>query len=219
MKPSTVALLLVCVLCAGCSQLASPVNEPTTPTIEPEDATAPPQTSETRTQSATRTQAVTTTATQTATLTATPTTTATPTATPTRTPIRPPTATATPIRTTAPIRTASPTPESASLTIVAIDAPDETVTFRNTGGRPLDLGGYVVDFDDGQRYTFPRYVLAPGETVTLHTGRGDSAGSEFYAGFFFPVLNAQGDTLLVENPSGEIILARRVPATPRDSTT
>ena len=83
---------------------------------------------------------------------------------------------------------------------------------RNAGGRPLDLDGYAVDFDDGQQYTFSRYVLNPGETVTLYTGRGDDAGAERYAGFFYPVINDAGDTVLVEDPSGRIVVARQASA-------
>ncbi|HET7324750.1 MAG TPA: lamin tail domain-containing protein [Halococcus sp.] len=226
MKPSTTALLFACIVLAGCSQLASPVHEQTTPTPEPESTMVPPQpTSETRTpttaetgiQTATATPI--STATQTATATATPTVTAMLTVTEIsmRTPERPPTATATPIptpttmRTVAPTQTVSPTPEAARLTIEEIDAENETIEFRNTGEMPLNLDGYVVDFDGyGQQYTFPAYTLSPNETVTLHTGRGDSAGAELYAGFFYPVINDDGDTILVENPRGKIVLARRV---------
>ncbi|EMA45058.1 nuclease [Halococcus saccharolyticus DSM 5350] len=83
---------------------------------------------------------------------------------------------------------------------------------RNAGNQSLDLDGYVVDFDDGQQHTFSRLVLDGGETVTLHTGRGNNAGSERYAGFFYPVINDASDTVLVETPGGRIVDARQVSA-------
>ena len=211
MKPSTTTLVLVVViLCSGCAQLASPVDDRTTTAPEPTAQTPTPTATSTET-AVTRPTTERRTPTATATPIATATTTTTPTATPTLTPARPPTATTTPIRT---VTTKSTTraPEPANLTIGRVDASNETVEFHNTGGRSLDLKGYVVDFDDGQRYTFPRYVLAAGETLTLHTGRGDGAGAELYAGFFYPVINDNRETVLVENPDGNIVLVVRVPS-------
>ena len=224
-----VVAVLVCGVLAGCSQLASPVGETslTATTDSREPATASPtdtlQTTEaTPTATATVTATATPTATTTVTATATPTVTTTatsmPTATPTPTPT--PTATATPSPTVtstassspSPTASRSPTPQSAPLTVARLDAESEVVVLRNTGDRPLDLDGYVVDFDDGQRHTFSRHVLDPGETVTLHTGRGDDAGGERYAGFFYPVINDAGDTVLVETPDGRIVEARQVSA-------
>ncbi|WP_049902867.1 lamin tail domain-containing protein [Halococcus agarilyticus] len=197
-----IVVVLVCGVLAGCSQLASPVGEATPPTTDSQDRATVSlvETSQPTepTPTATATEAPTPTATSTTTATATPTPTAT--ATPT------PTATATPLP------TPTPTPEPATLTIVRLDAEREIVVLRNVGGRPLDLDGYAVDFDDGQRYTFSRYVLEPGDTLTLHTGRGDDAGTERYAGFFSPVIDSSGDTVLVEDPNGRIVAARQASA-------
>lgn len=217
MKPSAAALVLVVVLSAGCAQLASPVNDPTT--TAPESPATPTATGTTAPQTATpETATVTPTATAAAapTTTAPRTATATATATPTvtRTPARPPTASPTPVRTATATSTRASIP--ANLTLGPIDAEGETVVLRNAGGRPLDLKGYVVDFDDGQRYSLPGYALGPGEAVTIHTGRGDSAGSELYAGFFYPVINDNRETVLVENPQGRIVLVGQVP--PRNAS-
>jgi competence protein ComEC len=231
-----VVVVLVCGALAGCSQLASPVGEttPAATTDSREPVTASPigtrqstQATPTATATASATTAATptrttTTPTPTATVTATatPMPTATPTPTPTPTPARPPTTTPTPSPTAtstassspSPTASRSPTPRSAPLTVARLDAESEVVVLRNTGDRPLDLDGYVVDFDDGQRHTFSRHVLEPGGTVTLHTGRGDDAGGERYAGFFYPVINDAGDTVLVETPDGRIVDARQVSA-------
>lgn len=81
---------------------------------------------------------------------------------------------------------------------------------RNTGSRPIGLANYLVDFDGpGQRYTLPPYALGPGETVRIYTGRGDSQGSVLYAEFFYPVLDNDGDRVIVENPRGTVVAGRR----------
>ena len=188
---AVVVVLVACVMLTGCSQLAAPVEEASSPaTTEP---TAPDTASAVGTPQPIETTAI-----------PTPTATSTPTAAPTPTPTPTPAPTPTP--------TATPTPEPAELSVARLDAEDEVVVLRNAGGRPLDLDGYAVDFDDGQQYTFSRYVLNPGETVTLYTGRGDDAGAERYAGFFYPIINDAGDTVLVEDPSGRIVVARQTSA-------
>ena len=188
---AVVVVLVACVMLTGCSQLAAPVEEASSPaTTEP---TAPDTASTVGTPQPIETTAI-----------PTPTPTPIPTATPTPTPTPTPAPTPTP--------TATPTPEPAELSVARLDAEDEVVVLRNAGGRPLDLDGYAVDFDDGQQYTFSRYVLNPGETVTLYTGRGDDAGAERYAGFFYPIINDAGDTVLVEDPSGRIVVARQTSA-------
>ena len=188
---AVVVVLVACVTLTGCSQLAAPVEEASSPaTTEP---TAPDTASAVGTPQPIETTAI-----------PTPTATSTPTAAPTPTPTPTPAPTPTP--------TATPTPEPAELSVARLDAEDEVVVLRNAGGRPLDLDGYAVDFDDGQQYTFSRYVLNPGETVTLYTGRGDDAGAERYAGFFYPVINDAGDTVLVEDPSGRIVVAHQASA-------
>ena len=182
---AVVVVLVACVTLTGCSQLAAPVEEASSPT------TTEPTASDTASAVGTP-QPIETTAIPTPTAASTPTPTPTPAPTPTP--------------------TATPTPEPAELSVARLDAEDEVVVLRNAGGRPLDLDGYAVDFDDGQQYTFSRYVLNPGETVTLYTGRGDDAGAERYAGFFYPVINDAGDTVLVEDPSGRIVVARQASA-------
>jgi competence protein ComEC len=188
---AVVVVLVACVMLTGCSQLAAPVEEASSPTTT--EPTAPDTASAVGTPQPIETTAI-----------PTPTATSTPTAAPTPTPTPTPAPTPTP--------TATPTPEPAELSVARLDAEDEVVVLRNAGGRPLDLDGYAVDFDDGQQYTFSRYVLNPGETVTLYTGRGDDAGAERYAGFFYPVINDAGDTVLVEDPSGRIVVARQASA-------
>ena len=90
-------------------------------------------------------------------------------------------------------------PESANLD-------DEYVVLGNEGEEPLDISGYVLDFDDGQRYEFPDgTVLDPGTTLTVRSGVGDDTEDERYAGFRAPVLNNEGDTVRVRNAAGDVV--------------
>jgi hypothetical protein len=50
--------------------------------------------------------------------------------------------------------------------------------------------------------------LSPGESIRVYTGRGDSRGSVVYAGSFIPILDNDGDRVIVENPDGEIVAGR-----------
>lgn len=223
MKPSAAVLLGLLVVLAGCSQLAGPVDGPATTAgpvegtvAAPSDASQPAPT--TAPETGTRTTEPTT-STQTATATATRTPTATATQTSTATSTRTATATRTATSTTARPTTVPPATRttrtttgsgSAALSLASVDAANETVVLRNTGQRRIDLDGYVVDFDDGQRYALPPYTLGPKTNVTIHTGRGDDTRGDLYAGFFYSVINDGGDTVLVENPNGRIVAAERV---------
>lgn len=221
-RRTALVLVLVAATLAGCSMLAQ-TDEEATPTesarlseTDPVPALATATTVVTTT--ATTEAATPTATTMTAAPTATPTATATSTATP---PTTPPSTTPLPTTTTtappAATRTTGAATATAStgttgagrLAIVSIDAEGESIVLENAGGEPLDLAGYVADFGGfGQRYEFPDYSLGPGETVTLHTGRGDSAGTTLYADFLYPVIDDGGDRVVVETPGGEIADAR-----------
>jgi competence protein ComEC len=211
-RRTALVLVLVAATLAGCSMLAQ-TDEEATPTesarlseTDPVPALATATTAGTTTATATSTPTATAT-TVTAAPTTTPTATATSTATP---PATPPTAT----RTTGAATAATATPSTGTTgagrpAIVSIDAEGESIVLENAGGEPLDLAGYVADFGGfGQRYEFPDYSLGPGETVTLHTGWGDSAGTTLYADFLYPVIDDGGDRVVIETPDGEIADAR-----------
>jgi endonuclease YncB( thermonuclease family) len=60
---------------------------------------------------------------------------------------------------------------------------------------PLPLGGWWVRDSMLRRFTFPAGTVAgPGRTVTVHAGRGQDAGEDFFWGFGLPIFeNANGD--------------------------
>jgi competence protein ComEC len=85
---------------------------------------------------------------------------------------------------------------------------DEYVVFENAGTDTLDLSGWTIEDEAGQRYTVPDgFELAAGETVTLYTGSGTSTPTELYWGSGSPIWNNDGDTVIVTNANGERVLA------------
>ena len=84
---------------------------------------------------------------------------------------------------------------------------DEYVVFENAGTEALDLSGWTVEDEAGKRYLVPDGVtLAPGETLTLRTGSGTDADGELYWDAGSPVWNNGGDTVIVENATGDRVL-------------
>ncbi|WP_144797028.1 lamin tail domain-containing protein [Halorubrum depositum] len=85
---------------------------------------------------------------------------------------------------------------------------DEYVVFENAGAETLDLSGWTVEDEAGKRYAVPDGVtLAPGETLTLRTGSGTDTDDDLYWGAGSPVWNNGGDTVTVENATGDRVLA------------
>lgn len=109
--------------------------------------------------------------------------------------------------------------ESSGLVIAEIDADapgndnanpnGERIVFENRGETPIDLGGWTVSDAADHTYTFPhRFMLGPGEQVTLHTGSGTDARNELYWGASGAVWNNDGDTVTVRNTAGETVAER-----------
>jgi competence protein ComEC len=106
---------------------------------------------------------------------------------------------------------------SASLRVVDVHADaagdedanlnDEYVVFRNAGERTLDLSGWTVGDEADHRYAFPEgTTLAPGETLTLHTGSGENGNGHYYWNAGRPIWNNAGDTVFVRTAEGELVL-------------
>ncbi|MBX0324115.1 lamin tail domain-containing protein [Halomicroarcula sp. F13] len=85
---------------------------------------------------------------------------------------------------------------------------DEYVVLANRGDAPLTLTGWTVADEAGHVYTFRNYTLGPGETVTLHTGRGTDTRTDRYWGRTGAVWNNGGDTVVVRDADGRLVLER-----------
>ena len=85
---------------------------------------------------------------------------------------------------------------------------DEYVVFENAGTETLDLSGWTVEDEAGKRYAMPDgATIAPGETLTLRTGSGTDTETDLYWVAGSPVWNNAGDTVIVENATGDRVLA------------
>jgi competence protein ComEC len=140
----------------------------------------------------------------------------------------PQTGTAVPAATTEPAATPASTPASPStetdapaaagtLSLVEVHADasgdewdnlnDEYLVFANAGDAPLDLSGWTVRDEADHTYRFPDGVtLDPGASVTLHTGTGTDSATDRYWGSGAPVWNNGGDTVVVTDDEGTVVL-------------
>jgi len=86
------------------------------------------------------------------------------------------------------------------------DAGEEYLTFRNTGDEALDLSGWVVENEDGQRFVFPEGFTLADENVTLYSGSGSDTESDLYWGATDGVWDDDGDTIVVKTADGQEVL-------------
>ncbi|MBI2448205.1 lamin tail domain-containing protein [Candidatus Microgenomates bacterium] len=78
---------------------------------------------------------------------------------------------------------------------------DEYVEVRNTGDGEKDLAGWTVRDSDGHVFTFPGFLIQPGQTIRINTNKG---------GFSFltdtaPVWDRIGEPAYLRNASGELV--------------
>jgi hypothetical protein len=84
---------------------------------------------------------------------------------------------------------------------------DGYIVFRNTGVSPLDLTGWSISDEMNQSYLVPQFALAAGKTFTLYTGSGKNTAEALYWGLRKTVWNKSGDTVIVRDASGFLVLA------------
>lgn len=86
---------------------------------------------------------------------------------------------------------------------------DEYVTVRNAGDTTLDLDGWTLSDAAGHTYEFGGLTLAPGDSVAIHTGSGTDTETDVYWGSNKPIWNNDGDTVIVQDESGDIVAQTR----------
>ena len=87
----------------------------------------------------------------------------------------------------------------------------ETVSLTNEGEASLDLSGWTVRDEADHVYRFPDgTTLAPGATLTLHSGSGEDGGGDYYWGQSSPVWNNGGDTVTVRDGPGRTVVTSEV---------
>ena len=86
----------------------------------------------------------------------------------------------------------------------------EYVTFRNAGNASLAVGGWTVRDAAGAAYSVPDGVaIGPNATLTLYTGSGADDADALYWGSSDAVWNNGGDTVVVTNETGAVVVEYR----------
>lgn len=94
--------------------------------------------------------------------------------------------------------------------LVGSETEGEFLAFRNVGEEPVDVSGWTVENEAGRSYSFPGgTVLAPGERIKLHGGRGTDTEDDLYWNADEPILEAKRTTITVETADGERVLRER----------
>jgi competence protein ComEC len=84
---------------------------------------------------------------------------------------------------------------------------DEYIILENTGSDTLDLSGWMISDAADHTYTIPDgTTLAPGETLTIHSGSGSDTALDLYWGSGTPIWNNGGDTVTVRNSQDDVVL-------------
>jgi len=89
------------------------------------------------------------------------------------------------------------------------NANDEYVVFKNAGVIPLNLTGWTVSDEANQTYLVPQFTLGPGNSFILYTGLGKNSAEALYWGRQKVVWNRTGDTVIVKNDTGHLVLSHR----------
>jgi competence protein ComEC len=84
---------------------------------------------------------------------------------------------------------------------------DEYIILENTGSDTLDLSGWTISDAADHTYTIPGgTTLAPGETLTIHSGSGSDTALDLYWGSGTPIWNNGGDTVTVRNSQDDVVI-------------
>jgi len=88
---------------------------------------------------------------------------------------------------------------------------DEFITFRNKCFEPISLGGWILKDKANNTYIFPEIVVQNKTKITLYTGPGEDNEAELFWGKKKAVWNNNGDTLLLWDSKGNLILSHSYP--------
>jgi len=83
---------------------------------------------------------------------------------------------------------------------------DEYVVFVNNGSESIVMNEWTVRDDSNNQYKFPDFTLNVNSNVTLHTGSGSDTSEQLYWGKGEPVWNNRGDTLILRDRGGSVVL-------------
>lgn len=79
----------------------------------------------------------------------------------------------------------------------------ELVVIKNRAKKQRNLRSWSITDGAGHLYVFPKRVLKPGQTLTLHSGKGKNKPRRLYAGWGH-IWNNSGDSFQLRNPNGKL---------------
>jgi micrococcal nuclease len=83
---------------------------------------------------------------------------------------------------------------------------DEYLVLKNDNKKPINLTGWSIQDNHGNRFTFPNdYVIQPETSITIYTGFGHNQTKVLYWHHHTPVWNNDGDTVFIYNEKDVII--------------
>jgi len=83
--------------------------------------------------------------------------------------------------------------------------PDEYVEIRNTGGSPVQLAGWTLSDAANHVFTFPLFVMAPGQTCRVYTNEVHPEYCGFSYGSGTAIWNNSGDTATLRDNQGKVV--------------
>ncbi len=108
----------------------------------------------------------------------------------------------------------TPTVDPASLEITAVLGAgvlvDERVQVRNQGAQAVNLAGWTLEDEDGQRFVFPEVVLYPQGVLQVWTKAGTATVQDLFWGLTEAVWRS-GETATLRAPDGSIVVRYQVP--------
>lgn len=86
---------------------------------------------------------------------------------------------------------------------------DEYIELTNEGSSAIDMTGWTLADDADHTFYFPSgFTLDVGDSVTIYSGSGSNTDTELYWGADRAIWNNSGDTIIVANVDGEIVISR-----------
>jgi len=81
----------------------------------------------------------------------------------------------------------------------------EYVVIRNTGSGAVSLRSWTLKDKANHRYTFGTFKLGAGNSVTIHTGKGNDDRNDLYWGSGWYIWNNDADKAFLRNAGGNTV--------------
>ena len=105
-----------------------------------------------------------------------------------------------------------------SIPVIHADAPGndnenlngEYIVIQNSKNEQIGISNWEISDAAGYEYTVPTGVTIPaGGEITVYTGDGEDTNSKLYMGASRAVWNNNGDTIIIRNEAGEVVIQEK----------